>query len=215
MQVGGWAWGEPGVDDRPRAVGDAAAPTCWAFVACRMSGQQRSSQTALVVPSEPSARSRRPRPHQWAFGPSGRPDACWRLRPCSRWGRETCGLTTTSCSWNSSDHDAAPDRIVEPGSTRGSAGRCRPAFFAARLAISTTPCIRRNQKSPWGARGGEATGVSRQTVRRWRQHPGFQEAQRRAGARWWTWWRRDLREQAAQRAAERAGLPLSELPAYL
>lgn len=62
---------------------------------------------------------------------------------------------------------------------------------------------------------GEAAGVSRQTVSRWRQHPGFQEAQRRAGVRWWTWWNRDLRERMARRAAERYGMPLSELLAYL
>ena len=62
---------------------------------------------------------------------------------------------------------------------------------------------------------GEAVGVSRQTVSRWRQHPGFEAARRRAAVRYWTWWRRDLREQMARRTAARTGMPLSELLAYL
>ena len=72
------------------------------------------------------------------------------------------------------------------------------------------------RKGRYGMReAGEAAGVSRQTVSRWRQHPGFLEAARRARVRWWAWWRRDMRDRMAREAAARYGMPLSELLAYL
>ena len=64
-----------------------------------------------------------------------------------------------------------------------------------------------------GGRGlreaGKAAGVGRQTVHRWRQHPGFVEAERRACARWWTWWTRRQREERRRKLDARLALPLS------
>ena len=61
----------------------------------------------------------------------------------------------------------------------------------------------------------DAAGVSRQTLHRWRRHPGFEEARRRAVSRWWAWWRRSLFERSARKFAADCGMPLSEARLWL
>ena len=56
-----------------------------------------------------------------------------------------------------------------------------------------------------------ARGVARQTIYRWRRCPGFREARRRAGVRYWAWWDRDMFERHAREGAKRYGMPVSEV----